>query len=298
MLRRIWQWYAIEAFVYSLVKQGDIVIAYHSVALSRVLRRLKRKKGIKLFLHVEEIYSDVSHNKRHRKKEEKVFEVADAFLFPTKNLNQKINKKEKPYVISHGTYKSENIISKKFSDGRIHCVYAGTFDMEKGGAMMAIKAADFLDNKYCIHILGFGSPDEVKQICTLIEEREFGKGCEVIYEGEKRGKEFRSFIQQCHIGLSTQNPNKQFNESSFPSKVLMYMANGLAVVTVKIPVLLESDVSNSLIYYEGNNPLNVANAIKNCNIDECNSYRELMELHNKFKTDIGHIIDLLDDFTK
>ncbi len=56
--------------------------------------------------------------------------------------------------------------------------------------------------------------------------------CKITYDGAFYVKKYYEFLQKCHIGLSTQNPYEPFNNSSFPSKVLVYMANGLRVVSV------------------------------------------------------------------
>lgn len=294
VIRRIWQWYATNVFVYSRIKNGETVIAYHSVSLSGVLRKLKKRKNIKLILHAEEIYSDVSHNEKDRIKEDKVFAVADAFVFPTEKLNEKINRLQKPYAVAHGTYKAEASLTGRKEDGRIHCVYAGTFDPEKGGAEAAVKAAEWLDERYVMHILGFGAAKDIENIKALIEERKNISSCEIIYEGEKRGSEFTEFLQQCHIGLSTQNPNKQFNDSSFPSKVLTYMANGLSVVTVRIPVLETSDVNEFVTYYDGDDPESLAKAIIRCCENGLSDDRDILNtLHKKFKGDLKNTINEL-----
>ena len=48
------------------------------------------------------------------------------------------------------------------------------------------------------------------------------------------------FIQKCQIGLCTQNIDAAFNTTSFPSKILSYMSNGLEVVGVNIAAIKNS----------------------------------------------------------
>ena len=41
-------------------------------------------------------------------------------------------------------------------------VYAGTYDPRKGGVLAAVAAGQYLDDKYHIHIIGFGDEQDEK----------------------------------------------------------------------------------------------------------------------------------------
>ena len=79
----------------------------------------------------------------------------------------------------------------------------------------------------------------------------------------KTGDDFRMFIQKCDIGLSSQNPDGQYNDTSFPSKVLMYLSNGLKVVSIDIPVLRNSNVTECIFYAKSANGEDIAKEIVN-----------------------------------
>ena len=70
------------------------------------------------------------------------------------------------------------------------------------------------------------------------------------------------FIQKCDIGLSSQNPDGQYNTTSFPSKVLMYLSNGLSVVSIDIPVLRDSKVTKCIFYAKSKEGKDIAEALK------------------------------------
>ena len=61
--------------------------------------------------------------------------------------------------------------------------------------------------------------------------------------------------------MNTHNPNAAFNATSFPSKILTYLANGLAVVSIRIPAIEQSEVGKYLFYYERQTPQEIAAAI-------------------------------------
>lgn len=284
---------SLTLFFYLLfnVKRNEKIVVYHSLGYMRLLNFLKAIKKFKLILEVEEIYGDVGENIKTSKKELKFFKKADAYIFPTILLNEKININNKPYVIIHGTYNVEKQLSDKFDDGKIHCVYAGTFDPRKGGVLAAVATAEYLSNKYHMHIIGFGSEKDKKLLVQTIDEVSQKTECKITYDGLKSGEEYIKFIQSCHIGLSTQNPNAIFNDTSFPSKVLSYMANGLRVVSVKIKALETSDVNDLLYYYDEQKPEKIAKAITAIEInDNYDSRKFISQLDKKFEKELKEIL--------
>lgn len=284
----------VSIFLYLLfhTKKDEKIIVYHSLGYIRSVSIAKFFKQFHLVLEVEEIYGDVSGNRKDKRRELAFFRQADSYIFPTELLNQKINTKNKPYSIIHGTYNVEKQIADKFNDGRIHCVYAGTFDPRKGGGLAAVAAGQYLDDKYHIHILGFGSETEKELLISKIEEISKKTKCIVTYDGLLSGEEYIKFIQSCDIGLSTQNPDAAFNATSFPSKVLSYMTNGLRVVSIKIEALETSAVNDLLYYYEENNSEAIANVIKTIDITVPYDSRErIKELDKKFTKEIKNLLE-------
>lgn len=270
------------------------IIIYHSLALLKLLRFLNRKNK-KYILEMEEIYADVINNNKIRKKEIKFAKMASGYIFPTKLLDKEINIEKKPSVIIHGTYKVEKMINKKIFDEeeeKIHCVYAGTFDSRKGGCTAAVAAIEYLPSNYHIHILGFGTNEEVEKIKKFIKETEKESKAKVTYDGLLEGEEYINFIQNCQIGLSTQNPDAVFNATSFPSKILSYMSNGLRVVSIRIQAIEESDIGNYVYYYDKQTPQNIANAIKDVDLDDNYDSRKLiLKLDKQFLKDIKFILE-------
>ena len=282
------------------VSGGEKIIVYHSLGYMRIIKAAKKIKRFKLILEVEEIYADVSTNNRIRQKELVFFRSADAFLFPTKILSNTINCNGKPEVIIHGTYQVEadrrsNVFVKKPPEDTlrtIHCVYAGTLDHRKGGAAAAAAAAEHLPKNYHIHILGFGSETEVLAIKDLIAEISGKSKAKVTYDGLLFGEDYIRFIQSCDIGLCTQNPDAAFNATSFPSKILSYMANGLRVVSIRIPAIEQSAVGGQIYYYDEQTPEKIAEAILSVNTESGYNSRELIHtLSEQFARDIRSLVN-------
>lgn len=264
------------------VKANEKVIVYHSLLSMRCLYLAKKIKRFYMILEVEEIYNDVSLKSCLSKRmEEKLIHSADAYIFSNKLLNAKYNLEGKPSIVIHGAYQVEPCRIKKTIDNRIHIIYAGTFDLRKGGVLAAISAAEFLSEKYHIHILGFGAAQEVKEVKEKIQSLKLKTKCEITYDGMLTGEDYIDFLQSCAIGLSTQNPEDAFNETSFPSKILSYMANGLRVISIRIPAVENSNVGKYINYYDKQSAIEIANAIMNINFSDGYDSRELLKQLDK-----------------
>ena len=280
-------------FLLKNVKREDTLIVYHSLALMETVKKIKKIKKCKLIIEVEELYSDVREDDALRRKEIDYLQTADQYIVITELLNEKVNLSNKPYIISHGTYHAVPKYCEKLDDGKIHVVYAGSFNPVKGGALTAIGAAEFLNERYVLHILGKGSDEATAAVRRKIDETALKTGCQIIFDGYKSGREFDSFIQSCHIGLSTQQPDGKYNASSFPSKILMYMSNGLPVVSVKIPAVATSGVKDYIYYYDAPTPVNIASAIMQIPAGHtCDPSGRLQELHDSFVRDLCGLLEM------
>lgn len=288
-----------KLFLYMIknTNKDSIVMVYHSLGYMSLVKRLKKLKGFKLIIEAEEIYGDVIGDEKTSQKEYEFFKIADAFIFPTELLSEKVNTEKKPEVIIYGTYHIEKELPKLFSDGKTHCVYAGTLDPRKGGAIASAESALFLNENYHIHILGFGNEKEKAEMLNTIDSISKKSKAKITYDGLLSGEEYIKFIQSCDIGLSTQNPNGKYNDTSFPSKILSYMANGLRVVSVRIPVVEESGIGKCVYYYDEQTPENIAKAIKSIDFsEEYDSRKTIGVLDKAFICDLKTMLKGLDNF--
>lgn len=282
----------LQLFLWCLLnlKKNETIFVYHSLGYDSIFIKLKKLLNIRIIGEIEEIYQDVSTQKNSQQiNEYKFIDQCDGYILPTTVLDNKINTSRKPSVIIHGVYNIAEKISEKYNDGKIHVVYGGTLDPNKGGALATVRAAEFLPENYHVHICGFGSSSEVQKEIEHVRKK---SKATITFEGELKGLEYNKFIQKCHIGLSTQNPNAAFNETSFPSKILVYLSNGLAVVTVRIKVVEESSVNDIMYYYNKQCGKSIATAI--LSVDVCgikNHSIKLKELDKSFQTSLTNILN-------
>ncbi|WP_053373002.1 hypothetical protein [Paenibacillus sp. FJAT-27812] len=273
-------------------KKNEDILVYHSLSLIPTILLAKKIKKFNLILEVEEIYQDVKNYSGIIKKLEfMIFEKADKFLFSTEKLHEIINFKSKPHCIIYGTYQVEKERNSSFGDESIHIVYAGVIDTHKGGAMAAVCAAEYLSSKYHVHIIGFGDKKDIDMLKEKIVEINTRSKCKITYDGLFKGEEYIQFIQKCHIGLSTQTPNAKFTESSFPSKILSYLSNGLRVVSARLSSIENSSISNDIVYYENQNAIEIAQAIMSIDIHELiDSRKTITRLDEEFIVELNQLM--------
>ncbi len=279
-------------YLFFSIRKNEKVIVYHGMGYASLITLLRKLKKFHLILEVEEIYADVSGSAEERKKEMKLFPMADAYIFPSKLMNDLINTQGKPYALICGTYQAEpEREGVKQKSDKIHCVYAGIFDPRKGGGQIAAEVARHLPPEYHVHLLGFGTPEDIREIEKTVEEISRLDRCTISFDGCLRGEEYIRFLQSCQIGLSTQNPNAAFNDTSFPSKILSYMANGLQVVTARIPVVAQSPVGKWMNYYENATMEAIAEAIMQVKLDTKDDSRAVLrELDQDFVEQLKELL--------
>lgn len=293
-INRVYENIVLFLYILKNVKKDEQILVYHSLLYMRCFYFAKKIIKFKMILEVEEFYNDIKGLKFNSTKMEKKFiKCADKYIFPTCLMNEKYNQFNKPAVIIHGVYRYNNLpYRNRFSDNKVHVVYAGTFNEQKGGVTAAINTAEYLDENYHLHILGFGTEEEVKhvkeKIIQIINDKK--KKCKITYEGALIGDNFIQFLQKCDIGLSCQNPGEIFNETSFPSKILTYLSNGLKVVSIRIKVVETSKINLYVEYYDKQEPHAIANAVQRaCNKNDYN----LAEIMQKLDCECSNELEKL-----
>ena len=286
---------ALFFYLLSHTDRWDTVVAYHSLDYRWVLRAARWVRRFRLVLEVEEVYQDVSQLSKGRARSElATIACADHLILSTELLRERLAVDESKSIVCHGNYHPDLVASRNvpvWDNDLVHVVYAGIIDSAKNGAFVAVEAARYLNSSFHIHILGFGSADEIGKLTELVKLVSQTAECRVSYDGLLRGQDFSGFLHGCSIGLSTQDGLGKYNASSFPSKVLTYLRHGLNVVSVPVPALECSVLSSAVVFAKGGDPQNVAEAIATASSSPIlDTYGLLHSLDIKFREEMEQLL--------
>lgn len=267
-IRSLYSYLCIVFFVLLHVKRNEEVLVYHIPTLMLPVLIAKKLKRFKLILEVEEIYQEVRPRTKFVSRLEYItFSNADKFIFSTYLLNDRINLRHRPFIVVHGTYDVQFSceINNKSCD-KINCVYAGILEASKGCGFV-IDAARYLPEKYRIFIAGYGTPKQIQVVKERIKDLP-QPHCEVFFEGLLTGSAYENLLNQCDIGLCLQDPNASYTQTSFPSKILVYLAHGLRVLSIRIPAIEQSEIGDLLYYCDEVKPETIAKRLRAISLDE------------------------------
>jgi hypothetical protein len=264
----------------------NILIIYHSPLFLIPLIFFKFIFNTKYILQLEEVYSDVTHKGFLTKLlEETVIKNANKIISSSQLLTRSL---KKTTIVIHGNYEPliDNVKLKK-KTSKIKLLYAGIIDTVKNGAFNAIKICQYLPSNFELHIIGSGDVDQLKKV--ILNHNEYSK-CKVFFDGEKNYPEIIEYSKKFNFGLATQDAEKKFNSSSFPSKILFYLRLGLNVISSNSESVKESIFFKKVLIYKSKNFKNVAKFIDKNKHFSFNSINLLKLLDSKVKTEIINFI--------
>ena len=222
------------------------IVIYHSLVFFPLVL-IFRLFCINHILQVNEIfYRSGTHNFRVKKLAENwMFKCTKNFIVASETLTRFLSQVRKAEtnivaVIPGPIYVNKDLdLELKTSildidtQSVVQIMYAGVIDKEKnGGAFIAIELANKLDSiNFNIDIFGFGRTNDINDLQKAIELNNLKSRTKVRYRGNLPPLKLFESMNNYHIGLATQYIGTSFSESSFPSKILMYLSAGLNVVS-------------------------------------------------------------------
>lgn len=265
------QMFKILMYLVKNAKKDDRILIYHSMFHTFWVPILKNIFKKPYFLQIEDVYSALSpEGKSFEDKEWKFFETANGYLCVNSLIKDKIHNPA-PKIISHGRYVVSDILENKKND-KCRLVYAGVIEQVRNGAFLAAETMQYLSDRYELVILGFGEEKDINDLKTLVNRinAEKGRDC-VKYLGYMSGEEYLRELQKCSIALSTHKydeTNMKSADYTFPSKLLVYLGNGLRIVAQDLKCLRTSNINEYITYYKSPTPQSVAEAVMKIDISK------------------------------
>lgn len=286
-------------YLINKVKKGDIIIAYHSLSYIWVLKLFKIIKKNKFILEFNDLYalhfSEIKVSNRIRKKEQAFVNIADGYILASPYMIELLDK-NKPYIISYGSYKTNSCKQKYIDNGKINVAYTGVIENLRSAAKLVANSACFLSKDYVVHIAGYGTLDNLTEFEKLCKNINHEMGYNAIeYYGLLLGDKFSNLLNKCQISVNAHTYSKEDlwkSKYSFPSKIPLYMSYGLYLVSYKMDIITESPFSEFTTFFSEFTPNALANAIVTCS-------KKIKNRDNKFERTPKNVIQELDtEFVK
>lgn len=253
-----------------IVKPKEILIIYHNPIFSWMMPIVKILKRPYIVLEVEEIFyinSKLKKRKTLKKQEKRLIDLADAYIVVNDIICDKYLIKDKKHVVIYGGYSSPQLPKKEKEDtiDTTQLLFSGSIDQVRG-AHLSIKIADYLSDKYKLHISGSGTQVEVEKLKEEIMHHNKQKNvCNIIYHGQLTNDELDEVAFSCDIGLNLQDINNPFEAVSFPSKISFYLAHGMNVVSTRMSSVMNSKLKDAVVFVDYE-PKSIAESIKKINL--------------------------------
>ena len=157
-----------------------------------------------------------------------------AYILLTKQMNDVINKKNRPFIVMEGLVDIEmkDVEHFPFTGKEKTLMYAGGI-YEKYGVRMLINAfRSIQDENYKLLIFGSGDMNEDMAYLTA-------KDCRLIYKGIVPNTEIIEYEREVSLLVNPRPTHEDFVKYSFPSKNMEYMVSGAPVLTTKLPGMPE-----------------------------------------------------------
>lgn len=257
-------------------QRREKILLYHTISEIPALLLAKKLKKLVFIDYVGEIYHQVSHHsKMNIFLENRILSKVDRYIFSSPLLNEKINLTGKPSMIMYGAFTNTPVYSTETHEG-IKVVYAGIINENKG-AFTLCDVSKYLDAHYSIHIIGFGEEEDIKKLQDKISIINQESECQVVFDGLLKGTEYQKYLQGCDIGICPQITDEAYNSVSFPSKISVYMSNGLNVLVPDIPVMRHSSMKQYFNYFQEYAPYEIAMSLKNITLKSSCEIRKLID---------------------
>ena len=241
----------------------DKVLLYHDRGISVFFSLIRKIIKRKYYYYLGEIFAAVyDRGNKAIQSEISTIKGAQGYVLINYQMPQLLGINSN-YCVCHGSYESHKtqLIEK---NEIVHVVYAGKIAQENvTDAFLAVKTAEFLNDKYRVHILGYGEDKDIEALNKLIKKTNEKRGIQIVsYDGCLFGEDYEQFLKKCDVGLCTRTLEEYRANLCFPSKVIVYLSNGLNVICPDSEVIKTSDVCNCVSFVSGEmSPENIAKIV-------------------------------------
>lgn len=194
-------------------------------------------KGIPIVMIVTDLPDMVVSSTWIKKINNFLFGLADGFVFLTEQMNKRLNKRTKPYIIMEGLVDADTsvtVISKKFEVdiGKKVIIYAGKLKLIYGIDILVdgFQKANIPETELWIY--GDGDYCEELKKRAALDSR-------IKYCGVRDNAEVIEAEAKAALLVNPRPTAPEYTKYSFPSKNMEYMVSGTPVLTTDLPGMPE-----------------------------------------------------------
>jgi hypothetical protein len=268
------------------------IIFYHSTFYFFEAKFFSLFFGNKAILEVEEFYSNISNNSFQKYLEKNIVRGFNKFILSTELFKKSAFFKNKNnYLFYYGALNSPSNINKIFHP-KTKIIYIGNVDKIKGGCWNSVKLASHLNDSFEITLLPVGTDEEISILNHEVEYSNNINECKIFVKKALFGKELNDFLVQYDFGISLQNSDGDFNQTSFPSKILVYLSSKLKVVSFPSAALRASEISDLILFSDSFRLEEISDIIKNNNDKKQSNNKQFEKYCKSFESKFIKFIEI------
>lgn len=293
----------VKAFFKTLFMPRDTVVIYDALVIAASYgavagARLSGKRCVTVITDLPQ-YMPVSSSERQLRINDKLIDMADGYVFLTKQMNETVNVKGKPYVVLEGHVDSE-MSSREHKPFDTECkrvLYAGTLNKIYGIKNLCESFASVSSEDEELHIYGDG--DYASELKELISDHP-----NIVYHGNCVNSVVVDAELDAALLVNPRPTEGEYTKYSFPSKTLEYMVSGTPVLSARLQGIPE-EYDDYLYYFDDKAENGLATALREILDKPLCELSERGEASRKFalecKSNISqakHVLDLCEKIVK
>ena len=150
----------------------------------------------------------------------------DLYVLFSKQMNDIVNPRKKPYLVMEGIYNSDNLnLDKVKKENAI--AHAGTLNKEVGIDKILDVFSKIEDDNLELWLIGKGDMDETIKKATKKDKR-------IKFLGFLPNTQVFEHLKRAKLLINLRNPEDIYTRYSFPSKTFEYMVSGTPFFTTKL----------------------------------------------------------------
>ena len=191
-----------------------------------------KKKKFPIIMIVTDI-PDYQFNEKNAKAYNRLLEKADGYIFLTEQMNERVNKFNKPYIVLEGHADSSQspVLDEdkcEYKTGKRVVVYAGSITKLYGieNLVQGFIKADIYNAELWI----YGDGDYREELIKICENND-----KIRYLGVRSNEEVVEVERRAALLVNPRPTSPEYTKYSFPSKNMEYMTSGTPLLTTKLP---------------------------------------------------------------